>query len=38
MEFAAPAHRQDWAMIVRIGISESNTYSFKPRGLDPART
>jgi putative component of membrane protein insertase Oxa1/YidC/SpoIIIJ protein YidD len=38
MEFAAPDRTKGWATIVRIGESESDTYPFRPRGLDPGKT
>ena len=38
MEYAAPDHSKGWATIVRIGTSDSDTYLFKPRGLDRGKT
>ena len=37
VEFAAPDQRRGWATIVRIGHGPSDTYSFRPRGLDVTR-
>lgn len=33
MEFASPDRKKGWALIVRIGMSDSDTYIFHPRGL-----
>ncbi len=38
MEFAAPDRTRGWATFVRIGPSDSDTYLFKPRGLDRGKT
>ena len=38
MEFAAPDRSRGWATLIRIGPSESDTYLFKPRGLDRGTT
>ena len=38
MEFTSPDRSRGWATIVRTGASESDTYLFVPRGLDPAKT
>ncbi len=37
MEFAAPDRSKGWATIVRMADGDSDTYLFRPRGLDPAR-
>lgn len=37
-EYAAPDRGKGWATIVRIGASDSDTYRFKPRGLDVGKT
>ena len=37
-EYAAPDRAEGWATIVRLGESESDTYVFKPRGLDGGKT
>lgn len=34
MEYTAPDRSRGWATIVRIGTTGSDTYVFKPRGLD----
>jgi alpha-galactosidase len=38
MEFAAPDRAKGWATIVRLTNGDPDTYLFRPRGLDPART
>jgi alpha-galactosidase len=38
MEYASPDRAKGWATIVRIGKDETDTYLFKPRGLDPSKT
>jgi alpha-galactosidase len=38
MEFAAPDRAKGWATIVRMANGDSDTYLFRPRGLDPARS
>jgi alpha-galactosidase len=38
MEFAAPDGAKGWALIVRLGPSDSDTYTFVPRGLDRGKT
>ena len=38
MEYASPDRSKGWAPIVRIGPSDSDTYIFKPRGLDRGKT
>ncbi len=38
MEFADPDRSRGWATLIRIGPSDSDTYLFKPRGLDRGRT
>jgi alpha-galactosidase len=38
MEYAAPDRSKGWATIARIGTSDSDTYLFKPRGLDRGKT
>ena len=38
MEFGAPDRSKGWALMVRIGRSESDTYLLVPRGLDRGRT
>jgi hypothetical protein len=38
MEFTAPDCSKGWATLVRIGPSDSDTYVFKPRGLDVGKT
>jgi hypothetical protein len=38
VEFAAPDRTKGWATIVRMAGGDSDTYLFRPRGLDPART
>jgi len=38
MEYAAPDGARGWATIVRIGESDSDTFLFMPRGLEPGRT
>ena len=38
MEFTAPDKKKGWATIVRIGKSPSETYLFKPRGLEGSKT
>ena len=37
MEFAAPDRTKGWATIVRLNKSDSDTYLFKPKGLDIAK-
>lgn len=34
MEFAAPNRKKAWAVIIRMWETDSDTYLFKPRGLD----
>ncbi len=38
MEYTAPDRSKGWATIVRIGPTDSDTYIFKPRGLDRGKT
>lgn len=38
MEYTAPNRSKGWATIVRIGTTDSDTYLFKPRGLDRGKT
>ncbi|HPD29947.1 MAG TPA: alpha-galactosidase [Phycisphaerae bacterium] len=38
MEYTAPDRGKGWATIVRIGTSDTDTYLFKPRGLDRGKT
>jgi alpha-galactosidase len=38
MEYASPNRSKGWATFVRIGTSGSDTYLFKPRGLDRKKT
>ena len=38
MEYASPDSIKGWTTIVRIGESESDSFLFMPRGLDPGRT
>ena len=35
--YTAPDRTKGWATIVRLGKSDTYTYLFKPRGLDPTR-
>ncbi|MGC8863313.1 MAG: hypothetical protein ACP5R5_11130, partial [Armatimonadota bacterium] len=37
VEFASPDRAKGWAVIVRLGIGDSDTLVFRARGLDPAR-
>jgi hypothetical protein len=37
MEFAAPDRSKGWATIVKLANSDSDSYLFKPRGLNPAK-
>jgi hypothetical protein len=34
MEYAASDRSKGWAVLVRIGPTDSDTYVFRPRGLD----
>ncbi|MHB9036780.1 MAG: alpha-galactosidase [Armatimonadota bacterium] len=36
-EYASPDRSKGWATIIRIGLSDSPEYVFKPRGLDPGK-
>lgn len=38
MEYAAPDRSKGWALLVRIGQTDSDRYEFRPRGLDPGKT
>jgi alpha-galactosidase len=38
VEFAAPDRSKGWATIVRMREGDSDSYVFRPRGLDPARS
>ena len=38
MEFASPDRAKGWATIVRLAETDSDTYLFRPRGLDPAKS
>lgn len=38
MEYTTPDRSKGWAMIVRIGQTDSDTYLFRPRGLDRGKT
>lgn len=38
VEFGSPDRTKGWATIVRLAETDSDTYFFRPRGLDPAKT
>ncbi|UCD36988.1 MAG: alpha-galactosidase [Fidelibacterota bacterium] len=38
MEYASPDGDKGWAVILRMGETESDSFIFMPRGLDPGRT
>ena len=38
VEFASPDRSRGWATIIRTGATDSDTFGFVPRGLDPAKT
>ena len=37
VEFASPDRSRAWALTTRIRSTDADTYTFKPRGLDPAK-
>ena len=37
VEYSSPKRDSGWAIVCRIGLSDSDTYLFKPRGLDASR-
>ncbi|OHB76729.1 MAG: hypothetical protein A2W31_03750 [Planctomycetes bacterium RBG_16_64_10] len=38
MEYAAPDRAKGWAVLIRTGPTDTDTYLFRPRGLDPGKT
>lgn len=38
MEFGSPDRKKAWTVIVRIGQSSSDIYTFRPRSIDPGKT